>query len=197
MHIEHRQTKPAHLVDRIEALVDDKIERQQCIQTVKPRHLTDRSKTAFDHQPGSIRVPCRQIDRHRAAERMPVDQNIRRLDAARVHQIIPCCLCVLINPGFARKTAAAFAVAAVIEHEDFITEPAQRLDAAHIGTDVTVVAMQIKQGLGCRMSGRNPPAVQKLRWRTAVPQRNRYIDDRKIEIGGGRTQLLVGLEYKM
>src|SRR5258708_36786108 len=101
----------------------------------------------------------RQLDGDCRAERVAIDEYVRRLEAAAA-QVIPGAFGVLVHRLLRRQRAFALAVAAVIEHPDRVAELTQRRDAADAGADVAAGGMPVEQPLRLRPGPRAPPASQ-------------------------------------
>src|SRR5258706_12570562 len=99
----------------------------------------------------------RQLDGDCRAERVAVDEYVGRLEAAAA-QVIPGAFGVLVHRLLRPQRAFSLAVAAVIEHQDRVSELTQRRYSAYAGAYVAAVPMQVVQYL-LLLPGPGPPPV--------------------------------------
>ena len=86
---EDRNLEDADLVQRLEALVQKRVNWQQAQGAVilQLRHLEDRGEGGFGDQAGGLGVVVCEFDRDRAAQRMPVDEGPPWIDPAFCKQV--------------------------------------------------------------------------------------------------------------
>src|SRR6058998_2147217 len=84
------------------------------------RHLCKIRECGFDDQPAravsSTAETRRQVDRHRAAERVPIDESTRGIAFTR-HDPVPARTRVRVHRGLRRQVSIALAEAAIIDRE--------------------------------------------------------------------------------
>src|SRR5436305_14679681 len=100
----------------------------------------------------------REIDGDGSAKRGSVDDDVVRREVSLLNQVLPGSFGVLIDRLFARKFARAFAISAVVDNEDWQSEPVEPRGLGRIVTQITAVAVQIEQHPSIGIAGGKPPS---------------------------------------
>lgn len=102
---------------------------------------------------------CSEVCGYGSTDGVAVDDDLRGRDVAGLGEVVPGGLGVFVDSGFGRKGAGAVAVASVVEEEDVVAELVELQGLADVCADVDGVVVEVKEGGGVGLVGRNPPGV--------------------------------------
>ena len=121
-------------------------------------------------------MPRRQLNRDRTAQRVSVDDNVRRSVVLFTQQPLPGCLRVFIHAGLGREGPRTLAESAVVGNQHIHAVAAEPGSMRCIVSHIAVVAVQIQQRLHprgmCQFRYRRYPPRRELS--VAVPNWNAY-----------------------
>ena len=144
---------------------------------------------------GRFGMAQRKLDGDGTAQRMAVDEQIRRTDSPLPHQIVPGELGVLVHPGLGGEMSAACAIAAIVDHEHRIAQLAQRRDA---GPCWCLHCRRCHAGIAPPWRGDQRPGSTNHARSTAIRQDgNAYVVHWERILGRRSVQGRVGLEHEI
>jgi hypothetical protein len=177
---EHRRLHALDRAGRVEALRDERAERQPA-EAHAVEDVADRREGAFDDQALRIGHLARQLDRDRAAE--GVTEHVAVAFAGAFFEPAPRGARVLIDGRLGRQLVGAAAESAVVDREHREAERAHLPDSEHAPFDVAARAVQVKQDRCIVVVVRVPERMQADR---PAAERRCVFDPHVLHVGDGR-----------